>query len=226
MYPRLIFEEYKRSLKKIQKFPSFNQLSLSEKVSAIGSIICSLPLIICYILHFQIGIIISALLMIILSSAPICDSSHRDVELRIKTRSMPYIRKRMDVLTTVLTRYQIDVNDPNAIDQLIELAKEAQKSVNPFIHTKKIIYFLLPFLTAIMGYNIDKIANGIGLETLFKLSVLVILLLFALTGVIMAAYSTLRAIGCLNYDKYENYISDLKQFKFLKANGISLDSFK
>lgn len=220
MYFDAIFDSYQQAIRKIKRLIPFKELFLYEKITSIGLLICALSIFICFVMNVEIGILISFVLGIILTIIRIC-KARKNTELVIKTRRIPYMRERMEALTKVLITHQINISDTKAIDQIIEFFTDEQKAFAPFSYLKKTAKTLLPLFTAIISYIAARIANGVDIKNIIDLSFIAIVLFVILISVFTIIYSSIRASGLIMYDKYDAFIRDIKQLKFLIVNHIS-----
>lgn len=154
-----LFISYKIGLKGIKSTIPFTKLPLYRKIFVIiffaSAIVSGILLLFKLTLASYIPIALGALSFIIFI---IIDSLKRNLEAMLDEHYTPYSESRMKMVIEVLTKYNININDPELLDMLINEAKYAQ------IHCDYLAPLIKPFKTlgAITIPIIAFVAQKIG----------------------------------------------------------------
>ena len=210
-----LFISYKIGLKGIKSTIPFTKLPLYRKIFVIiffaSAIVSGILLLFKLTLASYIPIALGALSFIIFI---IIDSLKRNLEAMLDEHYTPYSESRMKMVIEVLTKYNININDPELLDMLINEAKYAQ------IHCDYLAPLIKPFKTlgaitiAFVAQKIGKAATQDEMITMAAQAITLILLIFSL---IFLLTPTIKELLYIDYNKYNEFIYDMRQIKLFYA---------
>lgn len=216
-----LFISYKIGLKKIKSTIPFTKLPLYRKIFVIiifaSAITSGLLLIFRQTWFSYIPIGLGALSLIVFF---IIDSTKRNLELMLKEHYTPYSKKRINMTINVLRDYGIDIQSPDSLDMLIDEAKLAQIQCDYISPLKKPLKTLSAIIVPIIAFVAQKIGNATTTDKMITMAAQVIVIVLLLFSLIFSLTPIIKDILYNDYNKYENFIYDLRQIKlfYVKRN--------
>lgn len=219
------FLDYKIQLKAIKSLIPWTALPKYRKISIIITFI-TLPLaLIFYILKFYIATFITFLIFVIfMISFAILDSRPKNSQLMLNEHYSVYSKKRMDMLSSLLNKYYIKINDNTSIDLLIAEAETAKIDFDPFRSIKKPIKTLSAIIVPIIAYVAQKVTEPASDEELLNIALSSIIIIICIASISISLGPILNDIFYRDKQKYDSLIYDLRQFKIFKAQDGSQNS--
>ena len=220
-----LFISYKIGLKDIKSTIPFTKLPLYRKIfviilfaSAIISVILSMFKLtwIAYI-PLALGVISFIVFLII-------DSLKRNLEVMLNEHYAPYSNSRMKMVIDVLTKYKIDIHNSESLDILIDEAKHAQIHCDylaPLIKPFKTLGAIIIPIIAFVAQKIGEAATQDEMITMAAQAITLILLIFSL---IFLLTPTIKELLYRDYNKYNEFIYDIRQIKLFYAKEDSSSS--
>ena len=213
-----LFISYKIGLKDIKSTIPFTKLLLYRKIfviilfaSTIISVILSMFKVnwIAYI-PLALGVISFIVFLII-------DSLKRNLEVMLNEHYAPYSENRMKMVIDVLTKYGIDIHDFRLLDMLIDEAQNAQIHCDYLAPLKKPIKTLGAIIIPIIAFIAQKIGNTATQDDMITMAAQAITLILLIFSLIFLLTPAIKELLYLDYDKYNEFIYDLKQIKLFYA---------
>lgn len=221
------FISYKIGLKGIKSTIPFTKLPLYRKIFVIiffaSAIVSGILLLFKLKLASYIPIALGALSIIIFI---IIDSLKSNLEVMLDEYYTPYSESRMKMIIDVLTKYNININTPEALDMLIDEAKYAQ------IHCDYLAPLIKPFKTLgaiiipIIAFVAQKIGETATQDEMITMAAQAITLLLLIFSLILLVTPTIKELLSIDYNKYNEFIYDVRQIKlfYAKENSISANN--
>ena len=216
-----LFISYKIGLKKIKSTIPFTKLPLYRKIFVIiifaSAITSGLLLVFRQTWFSYIPIGLGALSLIVFF---IIDSTKSNLELMLKEHYTPYSEKRIDMTINVLKEYGIDIQSPDSLDMLIDEAKLAQIQCDYISPLKKPLKTLSAIIVPIIAFVAQKIGTATTTDKMITMATQVIVIILLLFSLIFSFTPIIKDILYNDYNKYENFIYDLRQIKlfYVKSN--------
>lgn len=213
-----LFISYKIGLKGIKSTIPFTKLPLYRKVfviilfaSAIISFILSLFRLawIAYI-PLTLGIISFIAFLII-------DSLKRNLEVMLNEHYAPYSGNRMKMVIKVLSDYRIDIHNTEAIDMLIDEAKHAQIHCDYLAPLKKPLKTLGAMIIPIIAFVAQNIGDAATPDEMIVMAAQAITLILLIFSLIFLLTPTIKELLYRDYNKYNEFIYDMRQIKLFYA---------
>ena len=213
-----LFISYKIGLKDIKSTIPFTKLLLYRKIfiiilfaSTIISVILSMFKVnwIAYI-PLALGVISFIVFLII-------DSLKRNLEVMLNEHYAPYSENPMKMVIDVLTKYGIDIHDFRLLDMLIDEAQNAQIHCDYLAPLKKPIKTLGAIIIPIIAFVAQKIGNTATQDDMITMAAQAITLILLIFSLIFLLTPAIKELLYLDYDKYNEFIYDLKQIKLFYA---------
>ena len=211
-----LFISYKIGLKGIKSTIPFTKLPLYRKIFVIiffaSAIVSGILLLFKLTLASYIPIALGALSFIIFI---IIDSLKRNLEVMLDEHYTPYSKSRMKMVIEVLTKYNI--NDPESLDMLINEAKYAQ------IHCDYLAPLIKPFKTLgaitipIIAFVAQKIGEAATQDEMITMAAQTITLILLIFSLIFLLTPTIKELLYIDYNKYNEFIYDMRQIKLFYA---------
>lgn len=213
-----LFISYKIGLKGIKSTIPFTKLPLYRKIFVIiffaSAIVSGILLLFKLTLASYIPIALGALSFIIFI---IIDSLKRNLEVMLDEHYTPYSESRMKMVIEVLTKYNININDPESLDMLINEAKYAQ------IHCDYLAPLIKPFKTLgaitipIIAFVAQKIGEAATQDEMITMAAQAITLILLIFSLIFLLTPTIKELLYIDYNKYNEFIYDMRQIKLFYA---------
>ena len=220
-----LFINYKIRLKDIKNTIPFTKLPLYRKIfviilfsSAIISFIFSFfnPLWIAYI-PLILGIISLIIFLLI-------DSSKRNLNVMLNEHYAPYSESRMKMVIEVLTKYKIDIHNSESLDMLIDEAKHAQIHCDYLAPLKKPLKTLGAIIIPIIAFVAQKIGDAATQDEMITMAAQAITLVLLVFSLIFLLTPTIKELLYRDYNKYNEFIYDIRQIKLFYAKEDSSSS--
>ena len=147
----------------------------------------------------------------------IIDSLKRNLEVMLDEHYTPYSKSRMKMVIEVLTKYNININDPESLDMLINEAKYAQ------IHCDYLAPLIKPFKTLgaitipIIAFVAQKIGEAATQDEMITMAAQTITLILLIFSLIFLLTPTIKELLYIDYNKYNEFIYDMRQIKLFYA---------
>lgn len=209
-----LFLSYKLSLKNVKSSIPFTKLPLYRKMFVFIFLILSVLSVIfvglnkkMLALMFLVFNVITFLVFFVI------DSTKRNLNTMLNEHYKPYSKKRMDAVLEVLRQYDIDVNNTNSIDALINEAKIEQIKCDFISPIKKPVAILFSAIIPIVAYNANKIGEITSPNKLIEISLLFIVYILLAFSLFLMIFPLLKDIIYRDYNRYEDFICDLRQIK-------------
>lgn len=216
-----LFISYKASLKDIKSNIPFTKLPLYRKVFFIiilsltilsGIFVASKLLFFPNLSHLTYYIpLLFVLLTFILFF--IFDSRKNNLIDMLENHYIPYSEARMNATVKILGQYNINIHDLDSIDMLIAEAKLEQAQVDYISQLKQPLKPLSAIIIPLLIFISKEFSVKVGL----KMSLLITCLVLLLISLIYSLVIFTKAILYRDYNKYEYFISDLRQIKIFYA---------
>ncbi|MFV0520712.1 MAG: hypothetical protein ACK5LY_10645 [Lachnospirales bacterium] len=208
------FIEYEIERKRIKQNIPFNKLPLYRKIILTMLFLMLSITAISFALRIYIVSMISVILAVVLIIIfIILDSTNKNLENMLENHYKPYSKQRMDSIKNLILKYKIDITNIDKIDLLILEATEQQKEFDyflPFKKPAKTLYLMtIPIITFFASkFNLEYTKN--------ELINIAIIILVLCVGVYISVWFVtyfIKEICFIQYRKYDELISDLKQIK-------------
>ena len=206
-----LFISYKIGLKGIKSTIPFTKLPFYRKIAV--ALIFTFSLISAFLLiikYYKIAFILMATTILLLIIFLIIDSTKRNLEKMLKQHYSP---KRMRMVIQVLEKYAIDVKNMDLIDMLISEAKAAQIQCDYLTPLKKSIKILGAIIIPIVAYAAQKIGEDTPQVDILALAIQLIIIILLIFSIVFAFATIVKDVLYLEYNQYNNFISDLHQIK-------------
>lgn len=209
-----LFIAYKIGLKGIKSTIPFTKLPLYKKIFVIIPCASAIISVILLVLNLtRIAFIPAVLGGISLIIFLIMDSSKNNLKEMLSKHYEPYSEERMNMVINVLTQYRIDIHNVASLDMLITEAQYAQIYCNYLEPLKKPCKVLGGMIIPIIAFVVKKIANAIGQIEMITMAVMAISLILLVFSLLFLIIPILKEILYLDYNKYNEFIYDLRQIK-------------
>lgn len=213
-----LFISYKIALKELKSTIPFTNLPLYRKIAVIYHFSTAILLSIFFILRLNIAVLITLLIEIILIAAfRFIDSKKGNLEIMLNDHYSPYSQKRMNMIIKILQQYQIDFHNVSSIDLLIEEAQAAQIQYDYLLLLKKPLKMLSAVIIPIVAYVANKIGDTASQTEVIQISIIAIIVILLIFSLILSLGSIFKDIFYHEYNKYEDFIYDLRQVKLFYA---------
>lgn len=213
-----LFISYKIGLKGIKSTIPFTKLPLYRKIFVI--IFFASAIISCILLLFKltlasyIPIALGAFSFIIFI---IIDSLKRNLEVMLDEHYTPYSERRMKMVIEVLTKYKIDIQNSELLDMLIEEAKHAQINCDYLAPLIKPFKTLGAITIPIIAFVAQKIGDAATQDEMIIMAVQAITLILLIFSLIFLLTPTIKELLYRDYNKYNEFIYDIRQIKLFYA---------
>lgn len=214
-----LFISYKIGLKGIKNTIPFTKLPFYRKIAVILTFLLSVISI--FMLLFKrykiaFWIMFGALFLIFIFV--IIDTFKRNLIKMLKNHYSPYSHKRMRMVIEVLEEYKIDISNTNLIDMLISEAEIAQIQCDYLTPLKKPLKTLGAIIIPIVVYIAKEIKSKAPPEDQLTLAILALIIILLIFSVFFALVPIAKDFLYRDYNKYDNFISDLRQIKIFYSN--------
>lgn len=209
-----LFISYKIGLKGIKSTIPFTKLPFYRKIAV--ALIFTLSLIFAFLLiieYYKIAFAIIAATILLVIIFLIIDSTKRNLDKMLKQHNSSYSQKRMRMVIQVLEKYKIDIKNMDLIDMLISEAKAAQIQCDYLTPLKKSFKTLGAIIIPIVVYVTQKIGATTPEGDILTLAIQLIILISLIFSIVFALSTIVKDVFFLEYNKYDNFISDLYQIK-------------
>ncbi len=209
-----LFIAYKIGLKEIKNSIPFTKLPLYRKIAVLLTFafaILSLFMLICHQVLIALITIIFALVSIAVFF--IIDSTKNNLKTMLQDHYTPYSKKRMNMVLNLLENYKIDITNASTIDLLIGEAQNAQLQSDYLALLKKPLKTLGTIIVPIVVYVAQKIGDTANQTEMLTMAVQVIILIILSFSLIFAVTPIIKDIAYRDFNKYNDFISDLTQIK-------------
>lgn len=220
-----LFISYKIGLKGIKNTIPFTKLPLYRKVFVIilfaSAIISGILLMFKQTLASYIPIILGIISTLIFF---IFDSMKRNLEVMLNEHYAPYSENRMKMVIEMLNKYKIDIHNSESLDMLIDEAKHAQ------IHCDYLAPLIKPFKTLgaiiipIIAFAAKKLGEAATQDEIITMAAQAITLILLIFSLIFLLTPTIKELLYIDYNKYNEFIYDIRQIKLFYAKEDSSSS--
>lgn len=234
-----LFLQYKLNLREIKKeskrlaSQSSNDLSFwNQLLNQLLLYIAPIGFLSTLIFFLTVGVYyafapftISIFVVIIIT---IADSKAETIKQKLKSQCIPIAELRMSKMECLLNSYNIKFTNITTLDWLIEEARYAQVKYDYlaqfkkyFQHLKSVLLVVIGFMTAVfveISRQTQIFSKTSPAEIAF-LSLQIILLIVACWGFYISASNILKDLFYLEYNKYEEFIYDIRQVKLFYSNN-------
>lgn len=208
------FIEYKIGLKKMKNSIPWTKLPLYRKIFIIITFIIGVLLILFTLLKLYLALFIAIGVILFLVIAFIAiDASKNNLREMLDKHYSIYSFNRMIMLKEIFKKYNLKINDTDAINLLIAQAEKEKIENNPFLSLKKPIKTLGAIIIPIVVYVAKDIAETSSSNELIYLASLYITISFCLISIIYAITPIVISIFYSDYNRYDALIYDLNQLK-------------
>lgn len=232
-----LFISYKASLKDIKSNIPFTKLPLYRKVFFLIMLFFTIlsgifwtsrllffPSMSSLIYYIPLLFVLLTFLLFLLF-----DSKKNNIIYMLENHYIPYSESRISSTIKILEQYNINLHDLDSIDMLIAEAKLEQAQVDYISQLKQP---LKPFSAIIIPLLIF-ISKEFSVKVGLKMSLLITCLVLLFISLIYSLVIFTKAILYREYNKYEYFISDLRQIKIfytgkspIKRNYVCINSFR
>lgn len=220
-----LFISYKIVLKGIKSTIPFTKLPLYRKIFVIiffaSAIVSGILLLFKLTLASYIPIALGALSFIIFI---IIDSLKSNLEVMLDEHYTPYSESRMKMVIEVLTKYKIDIHNFEALDMLIDEAKHAQIHCDYLAPLKKPLKTLGAIIIPIIAFVAQKIGDAATQDEMIIMAAQAITLVLLVFSLIFLLTPTIKELLYIDYNKYNEFIYDMRQIKLFYAKEDSSSS--
>lgn len=222
-----LFADYKIGLKKLKNIIPFTKLPRYRKIFITSLFVCAVVSGILALLKLklasQIAIVFCGLFFIVFC---IFDLRNKNLEIMLEEHYKPYSESRMKLITEVLTKYNINIHDSDALDMLIKEAKYAQIDSDYLAPFKKPLKTLVATIIPIIAFATEEITDTMTKGEMIIMAtqtIVIILLLFSLIYFLMPV---LKDFIYVDYNTYNAFIYDIRQLKifYTKENNAKVSS--
>lgn len=147
----------------------------------------------------------------------IIDSMKRNLKVMLQQHYAPYSEKRMNMTINVLKDYGIEIQNFDSLDMLIEEAKQAQIQCDYIAPLKKPFKTLGAIIIPIVAFVAQKIGNAASQDEMITIALQVIVLVLLTFSLIFSLTPIIKDILYRDYNKYDDFIYDLRQIKLFYA---------
>ena len=147
----------------------------------------------------------------------IIDSMKRNLKVMLQQHYVPYSEKRMNMTINVLKDYGIEIQNFDSLDMLIEEAKQAQIQCDYIAPLKKPFKTLGAIIIPIVAFVAQKIGNAASQDEMITMALQVIVLVLLTFSLIFSLTPIIKDILYRDYNKYDDFIYDLRQIKLFYA---------
>ncbi len=215
-----LFISYKIGLKDIKSTIPFTKLPLYRKVFMIifltGTIISSILLIFMQNLFSFIPAGLSLISLIVFS---IIDSRKSNLNVMLENHYIPYSERRMNMIIDVLKKYNINIENLDSLDMLIDEAKYAQIQCDFLSQFKKPFKTLGAIIIPIVVFVAKKISEAATETQMLNMAVLAIILILLIFSLIFSFVPIVRDLFYRDYNRYNEFIYDLRQIKLFYSKN-------
>lgn len=215
-----LFISYKIGLKNIKSTIPFTKLPLYRKVFIIifltGAIISGILLIFMQNLFSFIPAVISLISLVVFA---IIDSLKSNLDVMLKSYYLPYSKKRMDMTTEVLKKYNININNLDPLDMLIDEAKLAQIQCDYLSPLKKPLKTLSAIIIPIIVFVAKKIGDTTSQSEMIYMATGTIILILLIFSLIFSLTPIVKDLLYRDYRKYDELVYDLRQIKLFYSKN-------
>lgn len=220
-----LFIAYKLGLKELKTEIPFTQLPLWKKIVIIiyftFTILCATMVM---LKKYYISLGIFAVLMIFITIIAISDSTMKNKKTMLKNHYIPYSIERMNMVISILKKYKINITDIDSINLLINEAKNAQAQNDNLTPLKGPFKTLGAVVIPIIIFVAQKIDDRTNPEEMLFIAICTIILIILGFGFILLLMPIIKNIFYLDYNKYNEFISDLTQIKIFYSKQTTLRS--
>lgn len=233
-----LFISYKASLKDIKSNIPFIKLPLYRKViflitlsfTILSGIFLTLKLLFFPSMSSLIYYIPLLFVLITFLVFLYFDSRKNNIIYMLENHYIPYSESRINATVKILEQYNINLHDLDSIDMLIAEAKLEQAQVDYISQLKQPLKPLSAIIIPLLIFISKEFSVKIGLK-MFLLLISCLVLLFISLIYVLVIFT--KAILYRDYNKYEYFISDLRQIKIfytgkspIKRNYACINSFR
>lgn len=223
-----LFISYKIGLKGLKTTIPFTKLPLHRKVAVVLTFSLSLFSVFLLILKCNKIALVTILLAVI---SPIIfliiDSRKNNLQDMLENHYSPSSHERMGMVLQVLGKYHIDISNMQLIDMLISEAKVAQLQHDYLLPLKKPLKTLEATIIPIVVYVEQKIGNETSQENILTFAIQSIICILLIFSIVLALKTIVKDTLYRDYNKYDNFISDLNQIKIFYShdndNSVSIE---
>lgn len=220
-----LFIAYKLAVKGLKNEIPFTQLPLWKKIVIIIYFLLAISCATMVILKkYWIALIFFALLIIFVLIVGISGSTMKKQKTMLKNYYIPYSKERINIVISILKKYKIDITDIDSIDLLIHEAQNAQTQNDYLTPLKKAFKALGAIIIPIVVFVIQKLDNITNSEEMLLIAISSIIIITLIFGLILCITPFIKNIFYLDYNKYNEFISDLTQIKIFYSKQIAFRS--
>lgn len=216
-----LFISYKIGLKDIKSTIPFTKLPLYRKVFIIILLVLT-SLSLTFTLFNQIFYIYVSVALVFFSIVAfyMLEYRTRDIKTILKNSYIPYSIKRMNMVIGILQKYNIDINDIDKLNMLIDEAKHAQIQCDYLLQFKKPLKVLGASIVSIIGFLANKIFDAANPNEIIYVAIQTLNICLLIYVFIISVRPLLKDIFYSDYNKYDEFINDLRQIKLFYAKKI------
>lgn len=131
--------------------------------------------------------------------------------------------QQMDMVIKILEKYKLEVTDISTIDLLISEAQRSQKQSDYLAPLKNPLKILGTIILPIVVYVAQKIGDASTHEEMFTMAIQVIIIVILVFTLIFTLSEIIKEIFYRDYNKYNEFISDLNQLKIFYSKKNTSD---
>lgn len=154
----------------------------------------------------------------------IIDSMKRNLETMLQQHYLPYSEKRMNMTINVLKDYGIEIQNLDSLNMLIEEAKQAQIQCDYIAPLKKPLKTLGAIIIPIIAFVAQKIGEATTQDEMITMAAQAITLILLIFSLIFLLTPTIKEFLYIDYNKYNEFIYDMRQIKLFYTKDDSSSS--
>lgn len=208
------FISYKIGLKGIENIIPYTKLPLYRKIAVIATFVLTLLGMILSFFQKPIASLVTyGIALFILLIFVIVNSTKSNLQLMLDEHYAPYSTDRMNMIISVLEKYNIDIADTASIDLLISEAESARLNSDYFLPLKKPLQILGAIILPIVAYAAQKIGDAASQEEMLTMVIQILIIAILIFSMAISITPILKDICYRDYNKYNELIYDLRQLK-------------
>jgi hypothetical protein len=212
-----LFISYKIGLNNINNPTSFNKRLFYTKFFIILSVFTAIYLtFILFNQTFYTCILVVMVIFLIVMSY-ILHYRNRDIKAILENSYIPYSKKRMNMIIDILKNYKININDLDSLNILIDEAKHAQIQCDYLLPFKKPIKTLGAIIVAIVSFLANKMSDVAKPNEIIYINIQILIIASLIYFLIITLRPLLKDFLYRDYNKYDEFIDDLRQIKLFYA---------
>lgn len=209
-----LFISYKIGLKSIKNLIPFTKLPLHRKIAVIFTFVISIFASIMFMLQqLKTALFTLLLAIVLLIIFLLIDSREKNLEHMLQNHYSPYSQQRINMVINILEKYTIDITDIDSIDLLISEAQSSQEQSDYLVSLKKPLKILGTIIIPIIVYVAQKTGDTATQEEMFTMAIQAVIIAILIFTIVFSISTIVKEIFYRDYNKYNDFISDLKQIK-------------